>query len=106
VLDPDVDAKFDTYYRLLAKGDERLTEQERTTMIRLREELPPIRIVRLLGDTKREQLVYEAVDEYLAKTLVHKDAGESAALRQTLAGAREDVKRRIAEIWKGQEEAR
>lgn len=99
VIDPTLDRKFQSYYRLLAKGEEQLTKAERESLVRLRGELPPVQIVRMLGDTAREQLIYEAVDTYLAHHLVHNDVDTARKLSQTLGAAREDVKKRIAEIW-------
>ena len=99
-LDPKIDADFDVYYRLLAKG-ERLTKREQAKLAGLRKKLPPIRIVQMLGDTKREQLVYEAVDQFLADTLVQKSERQADTLRADLNQMRDDVKRRIADIWQG-----
>ena len=60
-------------------------------------------MVRMLGDTKREQLVYEAVDQFLAKALVQKSESQADTLRADLNQMRDDVKRRIADIWQGAE---
>jgi hypothetical protein len=101
-LDPKIDADFDVYYRLLAKG-ERLTTREQAKLTSLRKKLPPIRIVQMLGDTKREQLVYEAVDQFLANALVQKSQSQADSLRADMDQMRDDVKRRIADIWQGVE---
>jgi predicted ATP-binding protein involved in virulence len=99
-IDPTRDAQFQEYYRLLARENE-LNATERARLADLRKDLPPSQIVHLLGDNRREQLIYEAVDQYLAKTLVHRDAEQAAGMREELQNAREDVKRRIAAIWTG-----
>ena len=101
-LDPKIDAAFDEYYRLPAKKD-RLTKGEQAKLARLRKKLPPIRMVQMLGDTKREQLVYEAVDQFLANTLVQKGQSQADTLRADLDQMRDDVKQRIANIWQGAE---
>lgn len=97
-IDPALDDVFQDYYRLLARGDS-LDAAERAQLVDLKQRLPAAGIVSMLGDTRREQLVYEAVDQYLAKTLVHRNPDQANAMRAEMRGARDDVKRRIAKIW-------
>jgi predicted ATPase len=60
--DPDVDARFDEYYQLLALR--RLTRRQRERLEQIRTQLD---IGGLLGADRREQLMLEAIDKYLAR---------------------------------------
>lgn len=99
-LDPVLDQKFSNYYDLLAKPEKDLKKNEATDLKKLRAELPPVRMVRLLGDNRREQLIYEVMDQYLANGLVHRNADAAEKLRSDMKGLRESVKLKIANIWK------
>jgi uncharacterized protein (TIGR02646 family) len=103
-LDPDVDAKFQAYYALLAKGND-LTTSERKTLEDLKSQLPAVELVQMLGDSKREQLIYEAVDQHLASRLPQRNNATAGDLITNLAAADEDVKQRIAAIWNTPTEA-
>ena len=46
----------------------------------------------MLGTTRRERIVYEAADDYVAKAGAIADPGERLELK-------ESTKKRIAEIW-------
>ena len=94
-----MDAEFDAYYRLLAKG-EALNAAERADLARLRETLPPMRIVQMLGDTRREQLVYEAVDQFLRTRWSRRARRRPTPSGRPGADARRR-ETRIADIWKG-----
>jgi uncharacterized protein (TIGR02646 family) len=63
-IDPELDSKFVEYYALLAKHDTELSESQRNRLGELKKELSGVGI---LGHTRRDQIVYEAIDEYLAK---------------------------------------
>ncbi len=95
-IDPVLDQKFTAYYSLLARPQEELNERQRALLERLRTELPPVRAVQLLGDTRRERMIYEVVDQYLAKEVVHRNEAVRNQMNQTV---REDVKRQVAELW-------
>jgi hypothetical protein len=84
-IDPDLDREFQTYYDLLVKPD--LTPSELATKNGLRERLS---IHGMLGYTRRDQLLYDVVDRYLAEA--HK-AGT------TLHNLPEAAKQEIAGIW-------
>jgi hypothetical protein len=88
-VDPAQDALFADYYMLKAKP--RLNARERGRMEALREQLEGRR---LLGTTRRERLIYEATDEYLAREVDVTDGEEREQLR-------EETKQRIAAAWKG-----
>jgi hypothetical protein len=61
-LDPEVESTFDEYYALLALRD--LTAAQSMRLAALEDELAELR---LLGDTQRERLVYQAADLWLAR---------------------------------------
>jgi uncharacterized protein (TIGR02646 family) len=86
-VDPTVERKFARYYALLAKTSR--TAAEETERGRLSVELLGVGV---LGHTRRDQLVYEVIDEYIAKepTL---PAGEAAALK-------DETKRAAAKRWR------
>lgn len=95
-IDPRVDRLFDEYYQLLARKDE-LDDQQNRRCAELSRQLQRHGI---LGYTRRDQLVYEAIDEFLAYEEAHRhvlrggeDAGESRGQRW------ETVKKRVADLW-------
>jgi hypothetical protein len=62
-LDPELDAKFDRYYELLAIPETDLRPDQLVT----REELAvELQAQGVLGHSRRDQLVYEAIDTFLA----------------------------------------
>lgn len=63
-VDPELDARFQRYYELRRKTDRSEDEQSELGLLdrELNQRLRPI-----LGYTRRDQLVYEAVDEFLAE---------------------------------------
>lgn len=88
-VDPELDRLFAEYYLLKAKPRLSLEKEERTRLGELAVELegrdrPWV--------TRRERLVYEAADEYVARELDLTDAEERRELR-------DETKRKIAEIW-------
>ncbi len=97
-IDPDIDRRFQTYYRLLAmtpgerqaahpRDPSRTLEDE---MLRLRAELE--RLTRpVLGFTRRDQLVYEAIDKFLIA-----EAGSPAESRRD---RRQKIFDKIKDIW-------
>jgi predicted ATP-binding protein involved in virulence len=96
-LDPQLDEALSNYYRLLAKPDGELTSKEEEKLEELRKELPPVRVVELLGDSQRERLIYEVVDKYLANELAHRNPTVRQEMKMQ---TRENVKKRIADIWR------
>lgn len=83
-IDPDVDEQFQRYYAMIRRNlPDEAVERERLR----------IRLSRhgVLGYTARDQLVYEAVDNYLAWRNEMPPAERAAARRATLAS--------IADIW-------
>jgi uncharacterized protein (TIGR02646 family) len=86
-IDPDLDALFAEYYLLKAKPHP--TAAERRRRDELRAQLDGLEV---LGSTRRERIVLEAADEYVAKAGALADPAERLALKQS-------TKRRIARIW-------
>ncbi|MFC4072628.1 AAA family ATPase [Actinoplanes subglobosus] len=86
-LDPDLDAKFDEYYELLAIPETSLTPEQQDTRERLAFELQTQGV---LGHSRRDQLVYEAIDSFLA--------GERATGRED-PELKESTLRRARQLW-------
>lgn len=84
--DPHVEASFNEYYTLLANPDSRNSSR----VNELKDELQKYN---LLGETRRERLMYEAIDEFLAM----EKFGEEKKNMQPL---KEETKRKLVEIWK------
>ncbi|MFO1499383.1 MAG: AAA family ATPase [Verrucomicrobiota bacterium] len=87
-IDPEMDRKFQEYYRLL--GQVSLTPAEQSRLALLEAEIN--RQPRALGFTRRDQLVYEIIDEYLARDLRLQGPEERTRLR-------ESTKQKVAEIF-------
>ena len=86
-IDPELDALFAEYYLLKAKP--RTTAAERRRLHELAARLDGLDV---LGTTRRERLVYEAADDYVA----HADAMADPKAKLALKAS---TKKRIAEIW-------
>lgn len=93
-IDPELDALFAEYYLLEAKPHRTASDSRR--LQRLRAQLDGLDA---LGTTRRERIVLEAADDYLARAGTLADPGERLALR-------ESTKRRIAAIWEKASEGR
>jgi hypothetical protein len=87
-VDPEDDALFAEYYLLKAKARPNAAERAR-----LEELHATLDGKALLGTTRRERLIYEATDEYLAKEVDVTDHAEREQLR-------DETKQRIAAAWK------
>lgn len=86
-VDPDVEEKFDEYYELLA-----LDRRTKNQSERLRELKSELRGLRQMGDSRREQLMLEAADEFLSKQ--SKGIGDADGNR-----LRASTRKKIAAIW-------
>jgi hypothetical protein len=90
-IDPEIDRQFQEYYELLAKSERNDDENDR--LAALKRDLAEHRV---LGYTRRDQLMYEIIDEYLAQ--------EQAAIGRDgyldLKDLRDDTKRRVKDIWR------
>ncbi len=87
VDDPEVEALFDEYYALL--GMSSLDEDQKTRLSQLREELKDRRH---FGTTKRECLMYEAIDRLMAQ---HRKQPTIP-----IADLKEAAVEEVAKIWK------
>lgn len=86
-IDPELDALFAEYYLLKAKR--RRTRAESKRHAELQAQLDELQV---LGATRRERLVLEAADEFLARESTLPAADERLELKET-------TKSRIADIW-------
>jgi len=92
-IDPRIDDKFSEYYQLLALKHE-LKPDQIQRCDRLAAELKQYGV---LGYTRRDQLVYEAIDEYLALEPSFRMQNDDDAARKA---RRSQVKKRIGELWR------
>ena len=86
-IDPELDALFAEYYLLKAKPHRTAADARR--LEELQKQLDGLDV---LGSTRRERIVLEAADDYLAKAGTLADPNERLALK-------ESTKKRIAAIW-------
>ncbi|WP_433795766.1 AAA family ATPase [Actinoplanes sp. CA-252034] len=86
-LDPEIDARFDEYYQLLAVPESALTGDQQSRRERLAVELQGHGV---LGYTRRDQLVYEAIDAFLAA---------ERHTRNPDPGLKETTLRRVRDLW-------
>jgi uncharacterized protein (TIGR02646 family) len=86
-IDPELDALFAEYYLLKANPHPTAAEARRRKELQAR-----LDDLDVLGTTRRERIVLEAADEYLAQAGALADPGERLVLRRA-------TKRRIAKIW-------
>ena len=63
IVEPEISQIFREYYQLLAKG--KLSSSESTKLAELKKEL---RSLHYMGQTRREQMMLEVIDAYLAET--------------------------------------
>jgi hypothetical protein len=88
LIDPELEAKFNRYYALLAK--EKNTANEQAELINLKDEL---RSQKQLGDSLREELMYTVIDSLLASKVAY---DKQPPGRDQLKA---EVVRRVADIW-------
>jgi uncharacterized protein (TIGR02646 family) len=86
-IDPGLDQLFDEYYLLKAKP--RLTKAEAARQAELDERLAELQV---LGSTRRERLVLEAADDFLARERRTVEPGERLALKS-------ETKQKIVDVW-------
>jgi len=90
LIDPELEAKFNRYYELLAKEDDELQSEEKIELAVLKDEL---RDRKQLGSTLREELMYYAIDKLLATKVSYNN---EVIKRQEL---KDEVVQRISDIW-------
>ena len=91
-IDPTVDRDFQRYYQLLAKSSLTPSEQEERQRLSAALHEAGILGTPVVGQTRRSQLIYDAVDQYLAK--------EPSLSLDDQYQFREATKRKVADIWK------
>lgn len=90
LVDPEIEAKFNRYYELLAKN-ESVTPLERNEIGELKNEL---RNKQQLGSSLREELLYFVIDKLLAERITYdkKPLNRDELKAETI--------RRVKEVWK------
>jgi hypothetical protein len=86
-LDPEIQSDFERYYELLAKRRRSRSEEKELTDL-----AGHLDHLRLLGNTLRERLALEAVDEFLARD-------RSVRTERNFAELKESTKQAVREIW-------
>lgn len=90
LVDPDIEARFNRYYELLAKNND-ITPSERTEIDELKDFL---RNKKQLGASLREELMYTVIDRLLAeKVAFNKKTFDRDSLK-------EEAVQRVKEVWK------
>ena len=92
-IDPVIDEKFYNYYQLLANSTEssnKLSATERSK--KLKDLKHQLQRYNTLGFTRRDQMVYDLIDEYLA----NKDKKQTKTKQRMLL---DETKRRVFELW-------
>jgi predicted ATPase len=87
-VEPEVDKKFDQYYKLLAIRNP--TAKQKAEIDHLKSEL---NLSQQLGTTRRERVMLEAVDTFLAEH-------DSSSDKDRRAGLKRETRQRILELWK------
>jgi uncharacterized protein (TIGR02646 family) len=87
VIDPGVDALFQEYYKLLTVEKKSQTEKERIETLRA-----SLEVAKKMGETRRESLMFEYIDEFLAK----KPETLAPEARKKLD---EKTRRNVKKIW-------
>jgi uncharacterized protein (TIGR02646 family) len=86
-IDPELDALFAEYYLLTAKRKRTAAEERRHADLKAR-----LDELQVLGATRRERLVLEAADDFLARESTLASTEDRVALKKK-------TKARIADIW-------
>jgi uncharacterized protein (TIGR02646 family) len=93
-VDPSLDQLFDDYYLLKAKPNRTKADQ-----VRLDDLTKELDGKQALGATRRERIVLDAADDYLAKERRTVEPGERLALK-------EETKQKIVDVWERVAEGR
>lgn len=90
LIDPEIEAKFNRYYELLAKNND-ILPNDKAELTQLEDFL---RNKKQLGGSLREELMYTIIDKLLAeKVNFNKDSFDRNSLK-------EEAVRRVKEVWK------
>jgi predicted ATP-binding protein involved in virulence len=90
LVDPEIEARFNRYYELLAKND-KATQGEKAEIDQLKDFL---RNKKQLGTSIREELMYTVIDKLLAEKVVF---NKQSLDRNSL---KEEAVQRVKEVWK------
>jgi hypothetical protein len=88
-LDPDLEAELDRYYGLLSRHETAISEAERAELEVLRQTVGSRGI---LGSTRRDQMIYQIIDEFVAKEPFIRDEAERA-------GRERWTKEQVEKFW-------
>ncbi len=88
-LEPELEAQFDRYYELLSRHDTGLDADDRRELEELRGTVGGRGI---LGSTRRDQLIYQIIDEFIAKEVAMRDEAERASQERL-------TKEQVAQFW-------
>ena len=87
-IDPDIDQLFSDYYQLLAIPEQKRTEEQKAHVNTLKRML---RFEGVLGYTRRDRLVYDLIDNFLANNRT------TAEIK--LEDIPDNIKQRVADLW-------
>ena len=88
-LDPEFEKEFDRYYWLLSRHKDSLSDQEQTEL----EELKATVGARgILGSTRRDQMIYQIIDEFVAREPFIRNEDERATSERW-------TKQKVADFW-------
>ena len=97
-IDPELDMSFRKYYQLLARHDSELDEHQLEERKELRDRL---RGEGILGYTRRDQLIYEAIDQYIAEERqIEEKARAEEANDADKKERRRKVMREVIDLWR------
>ena len=88
-IDPDIDAEFVEYYYLLGQPEKELSEVQTRRLAELRK---AVQRHNRLGYTRRDQMLYETIDQFLAKEQVLSSPDQKIELM-------DKTKQRLRDIW-------
>jgi len=88
-IDPKTEKKFRDYYELISKDPNELSLEEVQVLSKLKNEIPKVRV---LGDTLRENVIYDVVDKLLA------DRKNSNPFK-TIDQIKKDAFLRLKNVW-------
>jgi hypothetical protein len=88
-LDPDLEVQFERYYDLLSRHETALSDSDRRELEELRATVGGRGI---LGSSRRDQLIYQIIDEFVAKEVSIRDEAERASQERW-------TKEQVADFW-------
>lgn len=88
-LDPNLESEFDHYYALRSRHKSSLSDDEQQELEELKNTVGTRGI---LGSTRRDQIIYQIIDEFVAKELTILNEEERADQERW-------TKKRVAEFW-------